>query len=257
MEEKSAINCIEFPLVHEMESESLNSDALEIETKDDLIKDSSEKSAFINKVHKQLVQQSVLAKQAKLQCKCKVCGVQSTNLNWFAKHVAEHQRENLPSLKESVLKLKKNELKIKKIEEKSVLKIRPKILQSSSIVNEPKSTVNEHESKPIANEAEPILNESNDVLMIDSQIQEVSIMENLSCHPMIKQEATETNNNSKKFEEPAKLEELGIFVKAETDIKPEIIFGIGDRDSNHVMSTLSDDPLAFHTDKRHLKVARK
>ena len=156
MEEKSAINCIEFPLVHEMESESLHSDALQIKTKDDLIKDSSEKSAFINKVHNQLVQQSALAKQAKMQCKCKVCGVQSTNFNWFAKHVAEHQQENFPSLKESVSKLKKNEINRKKIEEKSVLKIRPKILQSSSIVNEPKSTVNEHEFK------EPLLNESNE-----------------------------------------------------------------------------------------------
>ena len=251
MEEKSDINCFEFPRIHKMESESFNPDALEIETKDDLIEDSSEKSAFINKVHKQLIQQSVLAKQAKLQCKCKECGVQSTNLNWFAKHVAEHQQENLPSLKESVLKLKKSGLKIKEFGEKSVLKIRPKILQSSSIVNEPDSIVNEHESKSIANEAEPILNESNEVLMIDSQTQEFSIMENLSCHPMIKQEAPETNNNSKK------LEELGIFVKAETYIKPEIIFGISDSDSNHAMSIVSDDPLAVHTDKRHLEVARK
>ena len=76
-----------------------------------------------------------------------VCDVQSTDLNWFTKHVAEHQQENLPSLKESVLKLKKSGLKIKEFGEKSVLKIRPKILQNSSIVNEPKSMVKEHEFK--------------------------------------------------------------------------------------------------------------
>ena len=109
------------------------------------LQDSNEKSTFINKVHKPEVQQSVGAKQAKLQFKCKVCGVQSTDLNWFTKHVAEHQQKNLPILEESVLKL-----------QKSVLKIKPKILQSSSKVNEPKSMVNEHEFK------DPLLNESNE-----------------------------------------------------------------------------------------------
>ena len=182
MEEKSDINCYEFPRIHEMESESFNPDALEIETKDDLIdepknlqsslipsEDSIKKSTFINNVHKQLVQQCFLTKQTKLHCKCKVCGVQSTDLNWFAKHVAEHKQdtkrsENLPSVEESVLKLQKSGLKIQKFEEKSVLKVEPKIVQSTSTANEP--IVNVPKSKP-----EPII--VNDLKeIIDTQKQE-------------------------------------------------------------------------------------
>ena len=72
-------------------------------------------------------------------------------------------------------------------------------------------------------------------------------MENVSCHPMIKQEASETNTNSKRFEESEKLEDPGIFLKTETGIKPEVIFGVNDSDSNDVMTTDSDDPLALQT----------
>ena len=173
---------IEKVTIHEMETESFNPDALEIEPKDDLIdepknlqsslipsEDSIKKSTFINNVHKQLVQQCFLTKQTKLHCKCKVCGVQSTDLNWFAKHVAEHKQdtkrsENLPSVEESVLKLQKSGLKIQKFEEKSVLKVEPKIVQSTSIANEP--IVNVPKSKP-----EPII--VNDLKeIIDTQKQE-------------------------------------------------------------------------------------
>ena len=76
---------------------------------------------------------------------------------------------------------------------------------------------------------------------------------------MIKQEAPEIKTDSKTFEEPEKLEEPGIFVKTETDIKPEIIFGVGDSDSKHVMSTVSDDPLAVLTDnlKKHIQTVHE
>jgi len=45
------------------------------------------------------------------------------------------------------------------------------------------------------------------------------------------------------FNNLEKIEELGIFVKSETNIKPEIIFGISKSDSEGVMSTMSSDPL--------------
>ena len=81
---------------------------------------------------------------------------------------------------------------------------------------------------------------------------------NSSIWPSIKQEIPETYDKSKTFSNKLeKIEESGIFVKSETDIKPEIIFGIGGFDSDHVMSTVSDDPLAVPTDKKHLEVARK
>lgn len=54
---------------------------------------------------------------------------------------------------------------------------------------------------------------------------------------------TEIMTNSKTFDEPEDLEESGISVKSETDIKPEIIFGFSESDSNHTMSTVSNDPL--------------
>ena len=75
----------------------------------------------------------------------------------------------------------------------------------------------------------------------------------------IKEEIPEifADPNSKTFNEPEKLEEPGIFVKSETDIKSEIIFGISDCNTNQVISTVSDDPLAVHEDKRDLEVARK
>ena len=148
MEEKVDLDTIELSpsgLISNKGKNEPNKDIKDQQSSLNLLEDSCEKSNFSNKVHKPLVQQSVGAKQAKLQFECKVCGVQSEDLNWFTKHVAEHQQKNLPSLEESVLKL-----------EKSVLKIKPKILQSSSKVNEPKSMVNEHEFK------EPLLNESNE-----------------------------------------------------------------------------------------------
>ena len=85
-----------------------NNDIKEEQSSLNLLKDSCEKSTFINKVHKPLVQQSVGAKQAKLQFKCEVCGVQSIDLNWFTKHVVEHKQEKLPSSEGSVLKLHKD-----------------------------------------------------------------------------------------------------------------------------------------------------
>ena len=59
-----------------------------------------------------------------------------------------------------------------------------------------------------------------------------------------KQEIPETYDKSKTFSNKLeKIEELGIFVKSETDIKPEIIFGISESDSECVMSTVNSDPL--------------
>ena len=74
-----------------------NNDIKEEQSSLNQLEDISEQS-IIDRVHKPLVQQSVGAKQSKLQFKCKVCGVQSTDLDWFTKHVVEHQQENLPSL---------------------------------------------------------------------------------------------------------------------------------------------------------------
>ena len=95
-------------------------------------------------------------------------------------------------------------------------------------------------------------------------------MEISSYIPIIKQEVSETNEtalnnvtvvteimtNSKTFDEPEDLEESGIFVKSETDIKPEIIFGFSESDSNHTMSTVSNDPLdiTVHEEKSKAKI---
>ena len=108
-----------------------------------------------------------------------------------------------------------------------------------------KDQLNMHSCHAIKQESQEIMESVIEGSQND-QIQE-EIMENLSCHPTIKQETPEIDTNSKTFEEPQKIEETGIFVKTETDIKPEVIFGVNDSDSNHVMSTVSDDPLALQT----------
>ena len=66
-------------------------------------------------------------------------------------------------------------------------------------------------------------------------------MKKSSFSPAIQQKVSETNANSKTFDEPEKCEESGIYVKFETDIKPEILFGISESDSNHL--TVSNDSL--------------
>ena len=68
-------------------------------------------------------------------------------------------------------------------------------------------------------------------------------MKSLSCNPKIKQEVSETYTKSKICDESENLEESGIFVKSETDIKTEIIFGISESDSQHLMSDVISDPL--------------
>ena len=55
----------------------------------------------------------------------------------------------------------------------------------------------------------------------------------------IKQEVSDTNV----FDKHEGLEESDISVKSETDIKPEIIFGISESDSQHLMSDVISDPL--------------
>ena len=73
-------------------------------------------------------------------------------------------------------------------------------------------------------------------------------MKSSSCSPTIQQKVSETNANSKTFDEPEKLDESGIYVKSETDIKPEIIFGISESDSTHLTSTVrNNDPLSIST----------
>ena len=66
---------------------------------------------------------------------------------------------------------------------------------------------------------------------------------NSSICQKIKQEISETCDKLKLFNDPEKSEVSGIFVKSETDIKPEIIFGISDSDSKHDMSAVNNDPL--------------
>ena len=69
-------------------------------------------------------------------------------------------------------------------------------------------------------------------------------MKSLPYNPKIKQEVSETNTKSKICDGSENLEESGIFVKSETDIKTEIIFGTSESDSQHLMSdVISSDPL--------------
>ena len=78
-----------------------------------------------------------------------------------------------------------------------------------------------------------------------------------SCYPTIKQEASETNTKSITFDKPENLEESGIFVKSKTDIKPEIIFGISESDSQHLMSVVNiRDPLDItaHAEKYKINI---
>ena len=69
-------------------------------------------------------------------------------------------------------------------------------------------------------------------------------MKSLHYNPKIKQEVSETNTKSKICDESENLEKSGIFVKSETEIKPEIIFDTSESDSQHLMSdVISSDPL--------------
>ena len=66
---------------------------------------------------------------------------------------------------------------------------------------------------------------------------------------------TKIMTNSKTFDGHEDLEESGISVKSETDVKPKIIFGFSESDSNHTMSTVSKDPLdiTVHEEKSKTK----
>ena len=88
-----------------------------------------------------------------------------------------------------------------------------------------------------------IKKESIDQGLILSSTKNTNFMNSSIC-PTIKQEIPETYDESKTFNKLEKIEELGIFVKSETDIKPEIIFGISESKSECVMqSTVNSDPL--------------
>ena len=47
---------------------------------------------FVKDVQQQLMKHSMQNSHCNLQCKCKVCSVQSKDLNWFTKHVAKHKK---------------------------------------------------------------------------------------------------------------------------------------------------------------------
>ena len=80
-------------------------------------------------------------------------------------------------------------------------------------------------------------------------------MTSLPYNPKIKQEVSETNIKSKICDESENLEESGIFVKSETDIKTEIIFDTSESDSQHLMSdVISSDPLDITAQEQKYRI---
>ena len=109
------------------------------------------------------------------------------------------------------------------------------------------------ENKNVLNEDVHIKEEPIDLL---PSIENINFMNSSIC-PIIKEETLGICTKSKTFNGPENLEESGIFVKSETDNKPEIIFTVNEYDSQNLMSTVSDDPLditANHKEKFRIKM---